>query len=43
MKVVVIGGSGLIGKKLVANLSKRGHEGCRRPRHRASTPSPAWG
>ena len=26
MKVVVIGGSGLIGKKLVANLSKLGHE-----------------
>jgi uncharacterized protein YbjT (DUF2867 family) len=26
MKVVVIGGSGLIGKKLVANLAKLGHE-----------------
>ncbi|WP_165227284.1 SDR family oxidoreductase [Aquisphaera insulae] len=26
MKVVVIGGSGLIGKKLVANLAERGHE-----------------
>lgn len=26
MKIVVIGGSGLIGKKLVANLSKLGHE-----------------
>jgi uncharacterized protein YbjT (DUF2867 family) len=26
MKIVVIGGSGLIGKKLVANLNKRGHE-----------------
>src|SRR5262245_52360179 len=26
MKIVVIGGSGLIGKKLVPILSKRGHE-----------------
>ena len=26
MKIVVIGGSGLIGKKLVANLTERGHE-----------------
>ena len=26
MKVVVIGGSGLIGKKLMANLTERGHE-----------------
>lgn len=26
MKIVVIGGSGLIGKKLVNNLRKRGHE-----------------
>jgi uncharacterized protein YbjT (DUF2867 family) len=26
MKIVVIGGSGLIGKKVVANLRQRGHE-----------------
>ena len=26
MKIVVIGGSGLIGKKLVGNLRKKGHE-----------------
>jgi uncharacterized protein YbjT (DUF2867 family) len=26
MKIVVIGGSGLIGKKLVRNLRERGHE-----------------
>src|SRR5882672_2269967 len=26
MKIVVIGGSGLIGKKLVSNLRQRGHE-----------------
>src|SRR5436853_872397 len=26
MKIVVIGGSGLIGKKLVSNLRRRGHE-----------------
>ena len=26
MKIVVIGGSGLIGKKVVMNLRQRGHE-----------------
>src|SRR5712691_10939968 len=26
MKIVIIGGSGLIGKKLVSNLRQRGHE-----------------
>jgi uncharacterized protein YbjT (DUF2867 family) len=26
MKIVVIGGSGLIGKKVVRNLRQRGHE-----------------
>ena len=28
MKIVVIGGSGLIGKKFVKLLGERGHEGC---------------
>ncbi len=28
MKIVVIGGTGLIGTKLVPILRQRGHEGC---------------
>jgi len=31
MKLVVIGGSGLIGSKLVTDLRDHGHEGARRP------------
>ena len=41
MKIVVIGGSGLIGKKLVNNLRQQGHEVVAAPPRRASTPSPA--
>ena len=43
MKIVVIGGSGLIGSKLVAHLGARATRRCRPPRPRASTPSPARG
>ena len=28
MKIVVIGGTGLIGSKLVSKLTEHGHEGC---------------
>ena len=42
MKIVVIGGSGLIGTKLVPILREHGHEVVAAPRRaRASTPSPA--
>ena len=41
MKIVVIGGTGLIGSKVVAKLKQKGHEASRRRRTRASTPSPA--
>ena len=43
MKIVVIGGSGLIGKKLVPTSASAATRRCRRPRRRASTPSPARG
>ena len=43
MKIVVIGGSGLIGSKVVHNLGQEGHEVVARPRQRASTLSPALG
>ena len=39
MKIVVIGGSGLIGKKLVNNLRQHGMRSWRRPPLRASIPS----
>ncbi len=39
MKIVVIGGSGLIGKKLVNKLRQHGHEVVAASPHRVSTPS----
>jgi hypothetical protein len=39
MKIVVIGGSGLIGKKLVNDLCQHGHEVAAAHPLRASTPS----
>jgi uncharacterized protein YbjT (DUF2867 family) len=41
MKIVVIGGSGLIGKKLVNNLRRHGHEVVAASPSSVSTPSPA--
>lgn len=41
MKIVVIGGSGLIGTKLVKRVREAGHEIMLRRPTRASTPSPA--
>ncbi len=42
MKIVVIGGTGLIGSKTVAILRQGGHEVvAASPKHAASTPSPA--
>ena len=38
MKIVIIGGSGLIGTKLASRLRQRGHEVTRRHRPRASMP-----
>ena len=38
MKIVVIGGSGLIGKKLVARLGERGHEAVAASLLQVSTP-----
>ena len=38
MKVVVIGGTGLIGSKVVAKLSEHGHEAIAASPTRASTP-----
>jgi uncharacterized protein YbjT (DUF2867 family) len=40
MKIVVIGGSGLIGKKLVNNLRQRGHEVVAASPSSGLTPSP---
>jgi uncharacterized protein YbjT (DUF2867 family) len=39
MKIVVIGGSGLIGKKVVTNLRQHGHEVVAASPCRVSTPS----
>ena len=41
MKIVVIGGTGLIGKKLVMTFVSEAMRSWRHRRHRASTPSPA--
>ena len=38
MKIVVIGGGGLIGKKLVTRLRERGHEAVAGPLLQVSTP-----
>jgi nucleoside-diphosphate-sugar epimerase len=38
MKIVVIGGGGLIGKKLVTRLRERGHEAWQPPLLQVSTP-----
>ena len=43
MKIVVIGGSGLIGTKLVTGFARRAMRSWRRRPPRASTPSPARG
>ena len=43
MKIVVIGGTGLIGSKTVAILRQGGHDVLRARRKAASTPSPARG
>lgn len=43
MKFVVIGGTGLIGSKLVTSLREHGHEAVAAARAPASTPSPARG
>src|SRR6201982_3394206 len=43
MKIVVIGGTGLIGSKTGAILRPGGHEGLRAPAHRGGAPLPGEG
>jgi len=43
MKIIVIGGTGLIGSKVVANLKQKGHEALAAAQTRASTLSVARG